>query len=135
MKILLNYAWLAGKENSSTSDSESSSSMPSPSSVLSGLKPSLLLPSMSPTLQFLSPWRPDLALAAMVPRPRLRHLLIMRQSATSSDSGTETAAAITTLECTSVAPPSSGTRPCCGAGAAGDTFGIVWVGAPGDSGD
>lgn len=56
-----------------TSESESESSMFSPSSVLRGLKPSLLLPKMSPTFQCFFPFPP--APEVIVPFPRFRHLL------------------------------------------------------------
>ena len=68
----------------------------SPSSVLRGLKPSLLLPKMSPTFQF---FPPDEDLTE--PFPRFRHLLQAMQRAISRERGTDTAAAINTEELTS----------------------------------
>lgn len=112
-------AWLTGIENSSTwkindfvirtwehgnftSESESSSSMLSPSSVLRGLKPcllNLLRPKMSPTFHCF-PFPP--APVIMVPFPLFRHLLQAMQTASNKERATERAAASRTLEFTSV---------------------------------
>lgn len=110
-----------------TSESESSSSSPSASSVLRGLKPSLLRPRMSPTLQFL----PDLlalAAAALVPLPLFLHLLTARQSAIRSVRGTEMAAATTTEEFTSAGTTNSRPLETMPLGPRGDWAGTAGVG-------
>ena len=76
-----------------TSESESSSSMPSLSSVSRGLKPSLFLPRRPPTPQSLALGRPSLPAG---PRPRLLHRRTARHRATTRESGTEMAAATST---------------------------------------
>ena len=83
----------------STSESESSSSIPSPSSVFNGLNPSLLLPRISPTFQFF-PLLDELA-PIIVPFPLFLHLLQARHIAINIEIGTEMAAATSTEELTS----------------------------------
>ena len=77
-----------------TSESESSSSIPSRSSVSRGLKPSLSLPwSRLPTPQSL-PLLPSFP--PRCPLPRFLHLRTARQTAMRIERGTDTAAAIRT---------------------------------------
>ena len=102
------------------------------------MKPSLLLPRMSPTLQFL----PDLLAleaAAIVPRPLFLHLLTARQRAIRRVRGTEMAAAITTEEFTSAGTTNSRpleTMPLAPeegrAGTAGVGERVLGCGAPGE---